>query len=1112
MILFAYEIETKPMNRYTIAIFLSLLCMASFAQQREKDDHARARDEWFYSQRAYPLGRIPPLARVNAIAEIRRIDAAARQRRQQLRTASLTDTVRGTLDAATWTSIGPKPTDGGSTYVTAGRVNAIAIDPRDNNVVYIGAAEGGVWKTTDGGANWKPLTDDQPSLASGAIALDPSNPDIVYVGTGEENFAQDNYYGAGILKSADGGNTWTQIPGPFLTGSTRATIGALAIHPSITQILLCSSNIGIYRSSDSAATWTRVLTGIGTSVVFDPSNGDIAYAAIGATGGNSANGVYRSTDAGQTWQLIPGSGANALPTANVGRIEIAIAPSTPTTIYVGIQNSSTANFGKLLGLFKTTDSGGTWNNTNAPDICSSPGQCWYDMTIRVHPRDPDIVFAFGSASSPRARSMDGGSTWQSLAAVGPNGVQIHVDNHYLALTSDGSKLYVANDGGMWSTTDVTNTPVNWTELNDTLAITQFYPGLSIHPANANIAYAGAQDNGTQRYSGNVSWNNVTCGDGGNTAIDVSLPSIAYSACQDIAIRRTTNGGNNWIVAQYGFNQQDRTQFISPLVIDPSNPQNLYFGTFRVYQTKDGAGKWIPISGDLTAGRAAIKTIGVAPSDPNTVYAGTSDSRIQVTNDALNGPNSTWTNRSVGLPPRVVTQVVVDPIDPATAYATFSGFVGTTTTPGHVFKTTDSGQNWTDLSGNLPDIPVNTIVVDPDIANALYIGTDAGVMVTTDAGATWSSLGNGMPKVVVHSLVLHRASRTLRAATHGRSVWDILVPLAATSMQPGITSLSPTTTNAGGGDFSLSATGMNFVAEAKLRWNGLTRPTNVVDSTHLVAQIAAADIANVGRVAIDVFNPTFGAGISNSMPFNIGPAPVSSTAGFVSATNVPGNSLSPRSIASLYGTNLSGIISLADSPPPLPSTLGGTTLTLAGNTLPLFFVSPQQINFQLPFITINGPTPETLTITQGQFTTSIPVTLTPFAPSFFTTNSQGTGQAAALINETSIIVAPVGMFPGSRPVKKGEFIQLYCTGLGDVTNRPGLGAPSPTNPLASTLVKPTLTVGTVPANVLFSGLSPNFVGLYQVNIQITTDMPSGPAVPVALTIGGAKSNTVTIAIE
>src|SRR5205807_1786749 len=166
-----------------------------------------------------------------------------------------------TTDSANWTLIGPRPTSQGTIYVTAGRVNAIAIDPRDDNTVYIGAAEGGVWKTTDGGANWKPLTDQEASLANGAIALDLSNPDIVYVGTGEENFTGDSYYGAGILKSTDGGNTWTNIVGPFL----RARIGNLAIHPSNSRILLCTTETGVWRSTDAASSWVRVLgtSGIG---------------------------------------------------------------------------------------------------------------------------------------------------------------------------------------------------------------------------------------------------------------------------------------------------------------------------------------------------------------------------------------------------------------------------------------------------------------------------------------------------------------------------------------------------------------------------------------------------------------------------------------------------------------------------------------------------------------------------------------------------------------------------------------------------------------------------------------------------------------------------------
>jgi len=188
------------------------------------------------------------------------------------------------------------------------------------------------------------------------------------------------------------------------------------------------------------------------------------------------------------------------------------------------------------------------------------------------------------------------------------------------------------------------------------------------------------------------------------------------------------------------------------------------------------------------------------------------------------------------------------------------------------------------------------------------------------------------------------------------------------------------------------------------------------------------------------------------------------------------------------------------------------MTIGGATVPLYFVSPGQINFQVPYFNVTRPTPATLTVTEGTLSATITVTVTPYAPGLYTTNSQGTGQAAAIINGTASIVAPSGAFPGSRPARKGEFVSLFCTGLGTVTNRPMLGAPSPTNPLAATTAIPTVTVGSMNAGVSFSGLAPGFVGLYQVNIQVPDTAPSGDAVPVTLSIGGVTANTVTIAVQ
>lgn len=1092
-------------------IGLFLLGIAAHAQDVEKDDddHQLERQQWFYNQREFPLGHIPTGARINAIEAVKAIERAARQGRPLAGGSSRA------VDASTWNLIGPRPTESGTNYVTSGRVNSIAIDPRDNNTVYIGAAEGGVWKTTDGGVNWTSLTDDQPSIATGAVALDPTNPDTVYVGTGEENFAGDSYYGAGILKSTDAGATWTNIVGPFL----RARIGYIAVHPTNGRVLLCTSDTGLWRSTDGAANWTRVLTGIATSVAFDPSNGDVAYAALGAVGGSSSNGVYKSTDGGANWVRSNGSGANSIPTLAVGRITLALASSNPSTMYASIADSTPGSTsGALLGIWKTTDGAETWNKLSIPAALVSlwSKQMWYDNALAVSPSDSKIVVAGGLALF---RSMDGGNTWQVMPNIGPNRVQIHVDQHYLAFTPDATKLYVANDGGIYSTTDATVDNVgsiNWTSLNTTLAITQFYPGFSLHPTDPAIAIGGTQDNGTQRYSGQPVWNNVTCGDGGFAAIDPSSPGIVYSACQNIQINLTSGNALGWLPASYGIDQSDRTQFISPLVIDPQNPQTLYFGTFRLWRSTDSAGRWTPITTDLSNGRATIKTIAVAPSDSNTIYVGTSDALIQVTRNAGDSAGSSWTRSTQGLPTRSVTHIAVDPIDPSVAYATFSGFAIGTDTLGHVFRTADAGLTWTDISGNLPNMPMNDLVIDPDRPGTLYVATDAGVMISTDNGASWNSLGNGLPRVVVSSLALHRPARILRAATHGRSVWEIGVPLAGASAQPTISAITPAIVNAGAGEFIIAVTGANFGTNTRIRWNGTDRGTSVIDSSHIQVAIPSHDVASIGRASLTAFDPNPGAGSSNAVAFTIGPAPASNSNAVVSAANpLGGNSLGQRSIATLYGTNLSAHTGIADSTPPLPFTLGGTTMSIGGNIVPMFFVSPGQINFQVPFLNFTRATTVPLIITQGLLSTTFTVTVAPYAPAIFTTNAQGSGQASALINGTGSLAAPAGAFPSSRPIKRGEYLALYGTGLGDVTNRPGLGGASPTSPLAATLTKPIVTLGDQPVDptlVVFSGLAPSFVGLYQVNFQIPATAPVGDAVPVTLAIGGLTSNAATIAIQ
>jgi uncharacterized repeat protein (TIGR01451 family) len=762
-----------PRNQSRALVVISLVIVATLSARgqshsRKELDVVRKRSEWFFNQRAYPSGRIPLGARVRALTQLDRM----------LQTEATTAAVSATA----WTQIGPRPASfwnpisvGGS----SGRVTALAVDPRNSSVVYAGTANGGIWKTTNGGLNWMPLTDRQPSLSIGSITLDPTNADTVYVGTGEENFNGDGYGGAGILKSTDSGAHWSQIAGPFVFNTNGGShIGSMAVSPNNNQLILAAVfSFGgtipfggaVMRSSDGGSSWTATLSGITTAVVFDPTSPTTAYAALGSPYGDTYNGIYKSTDSGQTWNRISGTGTNVIPTSGLGRIGLAMAPSNPSTLYATIAQPIGSSLPGIVGVFKTTDGGTNWKRTMDPPSCCT----WYEGAVAIDPKNENVVVTGGSDMSI---SRDGGTTWHDVSG-GSNGVVLHPDQHAFAFSAYGGILYVGNDGGVFSTTEFSSAPpFPWNDLNSTLATLQFYPGMSIHPSNARVALGGSQDNGTEYYSGNIAWNWTTCGDGGMTAIDPVMPDNVYAFCQgDFAfLQKSTNGGSSrsgWFAAQNGIVISDRSSFIPPLAINHSNPLSLYYGTYRVYQTSDGAGSWTPISGDLTGG-GDLSAIAVAPSNGNTVYVGSNDGRFHVTTNAGSGTGSIWIDRSSGLPNRSITAIAVDLANSQKVYVALSGFDS-----GHVFKTTNGGLSWTNISSNLPNIPADDLVIDPNLANTLYVATDIGVFRKTNAGSNWSTLVSGLPRSPVLSLRMHGPTRTLRAATHGRSAWDIHVPIA-----------------------------------------------------------------------------------------------------------------------------------------------------------------------------------------------------------------------------------------------------------------------------------------------------------------------------------------------
>ena len=702
------------------------------------------RHRYFYERKAFPNERIPPGALRQAVEQHEAAFGPLRAPESAPLDADPTDFFSGQTK---WTELGPKPIN--TSMTTSGRINTIAVNPSNTNVMYLGAATGGVWKTTDGGANWLPLTDTQCSLAMGSIALDPSNPEIVYAGTGEENFSGDSYYGCGILKSTNGGANWTRLGASTFAPTTNgATIGKIAIHPTSTNVLVAAASNGLQRSTDSGATWALVNAGVATDVVIDPTNGANMYAANGNIFGSASNGVFRSTNAGATWTKVAGG----FPTTSVGRINLAISASSPATLYAAVQSSST--FG-LLGVWKSTDAGANWTQLAATGA-SCNTQCWYDMGINVDPTNANIVYFSGFSIY---RSTDGGASFSNIGST------IHVDHHGFAFhPGTPTTIYAGSDGGIFKST---NSGSTWTSLNATLGITQFYAGHALHPTNPSVFMGGTQDNGTVATTGSLAWSPVIGGDGGFAAIDQSSPNVAYGETQWGASsgfsgpRRSSTFGstNSFSLATNGINLADSAEFIPPLIMSQSTSSTLYFGTNKVYKTTDGAANWVA-SGTTPGG--TITYIAEAPGNSSIVYMGTRNGVVYKSSNS----NATYAAVGAGLPTRTPTYIVVHPTDANTVFVTFSGFGG-----GHIYKSTNGGASWTNISGNLPDLPVNSMAIDPAAPTSeIYVGTDLGVYRTRNGGATWAAFNNGLPNTPVHDLKYNATTGVLVAATHGRGVW------------------------------------------------------------------------------------------------------------------------------------------------------------------------------------------------------------------------------------------------------------------------------------------------------------------------------------------------------
>ena len=655
---------------------------------------------------------------------------------------------------------------------TGGRITDIAIHPSNTDIIYAGAASGGIFKSTDQGDSWEPIFDNALSLSIGDLDIATSDPNTIYVGTGESNAGGGSlaYDGVGIYKTNDGGQNWTHL------GLTDiGSVGKVAVDPqnpnrafvaAMGDLFGNNPERGVFRTQDGGASWEQVLhvtdsTGA-VDLAIHPTQPDTIYAALWQrvrqphrrSYGGPTSGIYRSFDGGTTWTPL----TSGLPSQDKGRIGLSISPSHPNQVFASITDIA----GLLINVYKSTNNGDTWAPIGKAGTSPTPYMWWFGR-IFVHPKNPDTIFL---SNLDVERTANGGQFWTGISA------NVHVDQHSMYIDPNNPDfIVIGNDGGVYITY---NGGLNWAHKN-TLPITQFYT-CEIDNFEPERLYGGTQDNGTIRtLTGNLDdWQRILGGDGFVCLVNPINHNYVYAESQYGGLARSVNGGQTFTGATTGIGFGDPKNWNMPVIFDPSDPSILYLGTDKVYKSTNRAESWFPISPDLTDAPpntnivfGTLTTLAASAVNTDIIYAGSDDGKVwNTTNGGAN-----WNLLSDNLPNRWVTRVATDPIDVNTAYVTFSGYRYYEYLP-HVFKTEDNGTTWIDISGDLPEVPVNDILINPDDNNKLYLATDVGVFISYNGGDNWETLGQDLPNVPVTDLCGYWSGQFIIAATYGRSMHKI----------------------------------------------------------------------------------------------------------------------------------------------------------------------------------------------------------------------------------------------------------------------------------------------------------------------------------------------------
>ncbi len=761
--------KKKPL--FSIIIVFGLLSILGYffsqtPNHKNKKDKATHAAEYFKFRRmsrADTEGHIPMDGLLNAKAHIDVMRSATRD-------AGLWE----------WDWLGPSN--------IGGRIRTILPDPNNANVIWIGSASGGIWKSTNSGSSWSPIDDFMTSLAITSLVFDPSSTSIMYAATGEGFGNSDALPGAGILKSIDGGNTWSQLAstnnGNFLF------VNRLVAHPDSDSagILYAVTNSNrVYKTEDGGISWVEKLQTASDPVDVRVNITDNNEVIVGCK-----DDIYLSDDYGETWTLETSGAANKLP-EDAGRCEVTFCPSNANRIYVGMER----NEGEI---WRSDDNGTTWTLINTGSEYMGD-QGWYNNTIWVNPANSSSLIIGGV---DLYRSTDGGASLTKISDWrdyhnGGSANSAHADQHCIIeaadyLNSSNPVVYFGNDGGIQKTDNVWTVTANsgWENLaNTSLGITQFFGGAAAE--DGSIIVGGTQDNDKLRYkssgtwSGNNNWYQSSTGDGGYAAINNNNTSLVYGSYTRLKIKKSTDGGNSYSNSYSGIGDAGdklRALFISPFSMDPNDPSILIAGGSRIWRTTDHAANWTEIreEGTYTNGNGSVvfyicSAIDIDDGSSARIWVGYNNGHIAFTTNT----GTDWDrvdNNGVGLPDRYVTDIAINPNNSNQVFVTFGGYE-----PDNVWYTPDAGNTWENRSGtapyNLPVLQVNTVRFHPSNSNWVYIGTDLGVFATQDKGSNWSVVTNyGENEGPVNTEVSElfwQGDEFLIAATHGRGMYRTAGP-------------------------------------------------------------------------------------------------------------------------------------------------------------------------------------------------------------------------------------------------------------------------------------------------------------------------------------------------